>query len=29
VTEAENPNDYCGLGGTGASRPIAVAKTDG
>ncbi len=25
---AKNPNGYCGLGGTGVSCPIGVARTD-
>lgn len=29
LSEAKNPNGYCGLGGTGASCPIGVARTDG
>ena len=29
LSEAKNPNGYCGLGGTGASCPIGVAKADG
>ncbi|WP_354642098.1 peptide-methionine (S)-S-oxide reductase MsrA [Kitasatospora camelliae] len=27
LSEAKNPGGYCGLGGTGASCPIGVAKT--
>ncbi|GAA2149916.1 peptide-methionine (S)-S-oxide reductase MsrA [Kitasatospora kazusensis] len=28
LSDAKNPGGYCGLGGTGASCPIGVAKTD-
>ncbi|WP_406092069.1 peptide-methionine (S)-S-oxide reductase MsrA [Kitasatospora purpeofusca] len=27
LSDAKNPNGYCGLGGTGASCPIGVART--
>ena len=27
LSDAKNPNGYCGLGGTGATCPIGVAKT--
>ncbi|PSK92836.1 peptide-methionine (S)-S-oxide reductase [Murinocardiopsis flavida] len=29
LSDAKNPNGYCGVGGTGASCPIGVARTDG
>ncbi|MFB7665176.1 peptide-methionine (S)-S-oxide reductase MsrA [Kitasatospora sp. NPDC056138] len=29
LSDAKNPNGYCGLGGTGASCPIGVARADG
>ncbi|MEY9947250.1 peptide-methionine (S)-S-oxide reductase MsrA [Kitasatospora sp. GAS1066B] len=29
LSDAKNPGGYCGLGGTGASCPIGVARTDG
>ncbi|MEV6210920.1 peptide-methionine (S)-S-oxide reductase MsrA [Kitasatospora sp. NPDC051914] len=29
LSEAKNPNGYCGLGGTGASCPIGVARAEG
>lgn len=28
LSDAKNPNGYCGLGGTGAACPIGVAKVD-
>ncbi|GAB3490892.1 peptide-methionine (S)-S-oxide reductase MsrA [Nocardiopsis coralliicola] len=28
LSDAKNPNGYCGVGGTGASCPIGVARTD-
>jgi peptide-methionine (S)-S-oxide reductase len=29
LSDAKNPNGYCGLGGTGLSCPVGVARTDG
>jgi peptide-methionine (S)-S-oxide reductase len=29
LSDSKNPGGYCGLGGTGASCPIGVARTDG
>jgi peptide-methionine (S)-S-oxide reductase len=29
LSDTKNPNGYCGLGGTGVSCPIGVAKADG
>ncbi|WP_017593311.1 peptide-methionine (S)-S-oxide reductase MsrA [Nocardiopsis potens] len=29
LSDAKNPNGYCGVGGTGATCPIGVARTDG
>ncbi|GLU49244.1 peptide methionine sulfoxide reductase MsrA [Nocardiopsis ansamitocini] len=29
LSDAKNPNGYCGVGGTGAVCPIGVARTDG
>ncbi|MFI9342568.1 peptide-methionine (S)-S-oxide reductase MsrA [Streptomyces sp. NPDC052773] len=29
LSDSKNPNGYCGLGGTGVSCPIGVAKADG
>ncbi|AUG79407.1 hypothetical protein CFP65_4679 [Kitasatospora sp. MMS16-BH015] len=29
LSDAKNPNGYCGLGGTGATCPIGVARTEG
>ena len=28
LTDTKNPNGYCGLGGTGVSRPVGVARAD-
>ncbi|MFC7329316.1 peptide-methionine (S)-S-oxide reductase MsrA [Marinactinospora rubrisoli] len=28
LSEAKNPNGYCGVGGTGVSCPVGVAKTE-
>jgi peptide-methionine (S)-S-oxide reductase len=28
LSDAKNPNGYCGLGGTGASCPIGVARAE-
>ncbi|WP_179645475.1 peptide-methionine (S)-S-oxide reductase MsrA [Spinactinospora alkalitolerans] len=29
LSDAKNPNGYCGVGGTGATCPVGVARTDG
>ena len=29
LSDAKNPNGYCGLGGTGVSCPVGVARADG
>jgi peptide-methionine (S)-S-oxide reductase len=29
LSDAKNPNGYCGLGGTGLSCPVGVARTEG
>jgi peptide-methionine (S)-S-oxide reductase len=29
LSDAKNPNGYCGVGGTGVSCPVGVAKLDG
>ena len=29
LSSSKNPNGYCGLGGTGVSCPIGVAKAEG
>ena len=29
LSDHKNPNGYCGLGGTGVSCPVGVARTDG
>jgi peptide-methionine (S)-S-oxide reductase len=29
LSSGKNPNGYCGLGGTGVSCPVGVARADG
>jgi peptide-methionine (S)-S-oxide reductase len=29
LSSNKNPNGYCGLGGTGVSCPVGVARADG
>jgi peptide methionine sulfoxide reductase MsrA len=29
LSDAKNPNGYCGVGGTGVSCPVGVARADG
>jgi peptide-methionine (S)-S-oxide reductase len=29
LSDNKNPNGYCGLGGTGVSCPVGVARADG
>jgi len=29
LSDAKNPNGYCGLGGTGVSCPVGIARADG
>jgi peptide-methionine (S)-S-oxide reductase len=29
LSDAKNPNGYCGLGGTGVSCPVGVVRADG